>query len=145
MPSPGPETLGAHSQAGGLILWAVCCAQSGQPGPCRLPKGTQQQPPFRGSSVLTWRIPGMGEPGRLQSMGSLELDTTERLHFHFPVAQNPCPEHRAPSLSPELWEAVMRARTDPLSLGLLRLPTGPSLLCHESGPLYGPTPASVPF
>ena len=22
------------------------------------------------SSVLTWRIPGMGEPGRLQSMGS---------------------------------------------------------------------------
>ena len=24
----------------------------------------------------------MEEPGRLQSMGSLELDTTERLHFH---------------------------------------------------------------
>ena len=23
------------------------------------------------------------EPGRLQSMGSLESDTTERLHFHF--------------------------------------------------------------
>ena len=26
------------------------------------------------------------EPGRLQSMGSLELDTTERLHFHFPLS-----------------------------------------------------------
>ena len=25
----------------------------------------------------------MEEPGRLQSMGSLESDTTERLHFHF--------------------------------------------------------------
>ena len=27
--------------------------------------------------------PQMEEPGRLQSMGSLESDTTERLHFHF--------------------------------------------------------------
>ena len=34
------------------------------------------------SSVLAWRIPGMGEPGRLPSMGSLESDTTEQLHFH---------------------------------------------------------------
>ena len=25
----------------------------------------------------------MEEPGRLQSMGSLESDTTKRLHFHF--------------------------------------------------------------
>ena len=25
----------------------------------------------------------MEEPGRLQSMGSIESDTTERLHFHF--------------------------------------------------------------
>ena len=29
------------------------------------------------SGLLTWRIPWMEEPGRLQSMGSLELDTTE--------------------------------------------------------------------
>ena len=34
------------------------------------------------SSTLAWKIPWMEEPGRLQSMGSLELDTTERLHFH---------------------------------------------------------------
>ena len=27
--------------------------------------------------------PWMEEPGRLQSMGSLRVDTTERLHFHF--------------------------------------------------------------
>ena len=32
---------------------------------------------------LTWKIPWMEEPGGLQSMGSLESDTTERLHFHF--------------------------------------------------------------
>ena len=38
------------------------------------------------SSVLAWRIPGTGEPGGLQSMGSLELDTTERLHFHFSLS-----------------------------------------------------------
>ena len=35
------------------------------------------------SSTFAWKIPWMEEPGRLQSMGSLESDTTERLHFHF--------------------------------------------------------------
>ena len=35
------------------------------------------------SSTLAWKIPWMEEPGRLQSMGCEELDTTERLHFHF--------------------------------------------------------------
>ena len=29
------------------------------------------------SSALAWRIPGMGEPGRLPSMGSQESDTTK--------------------------------------------------------------------
>ena len=29
------------------------------------------------SSVLTWRIPGMGEPGGLPLWGHTELDTTE--------------------------------------------------------------------
>ena len=35
------------------------------------------------SSTLAWKIPWTEEPGRLQSMGSLESDTTDRLHFHF--------------------------------------------------------------
>ena len=35
------------------------------------------------SSTLAWKIPWMEEPGGLQSMGSLESDTTEQLHFHF--------------------------------------------------------------
>ena len=34
------------------------------------------------SSTLAWKIPWMEESGRLQSMGSLRVDTTERLHFH---------------------------------------------------------------
>ena len=38
------------------------------------------------SSVLAWRIPGMGEPGGLQSMGSLSRtrlsDFTFTFHFH---------------------------------------------------------------
>ena len=33
------------------------------------------------SSILDWKIPWMEEPGRLQSMGRKESDTTERLHF----------------------------------------------------------------
>ena len=35
------------------------------------------------SSTFAWRVPWTEEPGGLQLMGSLELDTTERLHFHF--------------------------------------------------------------
>ena len=38
------------------------------------------------SSTFAWKIPWMEEPGRLQSMGSLELDTTERLHFQFSLS-----------------------------------------------------------
>ena len=38
------------------------------------------------SSTLAWRIPWMEEPGRLQSMGSQESDTTEQLHFHFSLS-----------------------------------------------------------
>ena len=38
------------------------------------------------SSVLAWKIPWMGEPGRLQSMGSLSQtrlrDFTFTFHFH---------------------------------------------------------------
>ena len=39
------------------------------------------------SSTFAWRIPWTEEPGRLQSMGSLESDMTERLHFHFSLSR----------------------------------------------------------
>ena len=38
------------------------------------------------SSTLAWKIPWMEEPGGLQSMGSLRIDTTEQLHFHFSLS-----------------------------------------------------------
>ena len=38
------------------------------------------------SSTLAWKIPWTEEPGRLQSMGSQESDTTERLHFPFSLS-----------------------------------------------------------
>ena len=38
------------------------------------------------SSTFAWRIPWTEEPGRLQFIGSLESDTTERLHFHFSLS-----------------------------------------------------------
>ena len=34
------------------------------------------------SSILAWKIPWTEEPGRLQSMGSQELDTTEHICTH---------------------------------------------------------------
>ena len=38
------------------------------------------------SSTFAWKLPWTEKPGRLQSMGSLESDTTERLHFHFSLS-----------------------------------------------------------
>ena len=38
------------------------------------------------SSTLAWKIPWTEEPGGLQSMGSLRVGTTERLHFHFSLS-----------------------------------------------------------
>ena len=53
------------------------------------------------SSILGWKIPQTEETGRLQSMGSKELDTTERCHVHFQTsaqrlttAKN-CSQHQA--------------------------------------------------
>ena len=42
------------------------------------------------SSTLAWKIPWMEETGRLQSMGSLESDMTERLHFTFTLKSLTC-------------------------------------------------------
>ena len=38
------------------------------------------------SRTFAWKIPWTEEPGGLQSMGSLESDMTERLHFHFSLS-----------------------------------------------------------
>ena len=38
------------------------------------------------SSTFAWKIPWTEELGRLQSMGLLESDTAERLHFHFSLS-----------------------------------------------------------
>ena len=45
------------------------------------------------SSTLAWKIPWTEEPGRLQSMGLLESDTTERLHFHFHALEKEMATH----------------------------------------------------
>ena len=57
------------------MLFYLCCAKS-------LPENAMASH----SSTLAWKIPWMEEPGRWQSMGSLESDTTERLHFHFSLS-----------------------------------------------------------
>ena len=38
------------------------------------------------SSTLAWKIHGRRSLVDVQSMGSLESDTTERLHFHFSLS-----------------------------------------------------------
>ena len=38
------------------------------------------------SSTLAWKIPWIEEPGGLQSMGSLRVGKTERLHSHISLS-----------------------------------------------------------
>ena len=45
------------------------------------------------SSTLAWKIPWMEEPGGLQSMGSLRVGMTERLHFQFPALEEEMATH----------------------------------------------------
>jgi len=45
------------------------------------------------SSTLAWKIPWMEEPGGLQSIGSLESDTTETLQFHFHALEKEMATH----------------------------------------------------
>ena len=80
------------------------------------------------SSTLAWKIPWTEEPGGLQSMGSLELDTTERLHKRLSgrLSRMSLPPSFLPCWPPSFY----------LSLGkqLLKFQTKPKyhLLCEVS-------------
>ena len=45
------------------------------------------------SSTLAWRIPWTEGPGGLQSIGSLGVGPTERLHFHFHALEKEMATH----------------------------------------------------
>ena len=49
-------------------------------------QGAEQAMASHSSTTLAWKIPWTEEPGRLQFMGSLGSDGTERLHFHFSLS-----------------------------------------------------------
>ena len=68
---------------------------------------------FFHSSSLAWKIPWTEEPGRLQSTGREESDSTERIHFHFSLSctegnGNPlqCPCRENPRDGGAWWAAI---------------------------------------
>ena len=63
------------------LVWGICGNVNNCPSTWKTEKAMALH-----SSTLAWKIPRMEEPGRLQSMGSLESDTTERLHFQFSLS-----------------------------------------------------------
>ena len=87
------------------------------------------------SSTLAWKIPWTEEPGRLQSMGSLESDTTERLHFHFSLScvgegnGNPlqCSCLENPRDGGAWWAAVYGVAQSPTLLKRLSSSSNPNL------------------
>ena len=73
-------------QTSGIHFWAEgskhCCVY----WICSVSESFSEKAMAPHSSTFAWKIPWTEEPGRLQSMGLLELDTTERLHFHFSLS-----------------------------------------------------------
>ena len=63
-----------------MFLWLLT------PHECQYLRDTVEKAMARHSSTFAWKIPWTEEPGRLQSMGSLESDTTEWLPFHFSLS-----------------------------------------------------------
>ena len=57
-----------------LALWETWVRSPDQEEPLEKEMATH-------SITLAWKIPWMEKPGRLQSTGCKESDTTERLHF----------------------------------------------------------------
>ena len=98
------------------------------------------------SSSLAWKIPWTEEPGRLQSMGSLRVDTTEQLHFHFSLScigegngnplQCSClvnPRDRGAWWAAIYGAAQSRTRLTQLSSSSIMLEIRPALHCMPLG------------
>ena len=91
------------------------------------------------SSTLAWKIPWIKEPGRLQSMGSLESDTTEQLHFHFSLScigeGNGNPLHYSCLENPRdggaQWAAVYEVTQSWTQLKRLGSSSSSSRMCFE--------------
>ena len=64
------------------------------------------------SSTLAWKIPWTERPGRLQSMGSLRVGTTEQLHFHFHALEKEMATHSSVLASGESqgWRSLVGCR-----------------------------------
>ena len=81
--------LGFHSQRS-VLSWYLSCSLAEMQWlgetlvlQCMLCQRRKWQPT---PVLLPWKIPWTEEPGRLQSMGSLGVNMTERLHFHFSLS-----------------------------------------------------------
>ena len=95
------------------------------------------------SSTLAWKIPWTEKPGRLQSMGSLESDTTGRLHIHFSLScigegnGNPlqCSSLESPRDRGAWWAAVSGVAQSQTQLKRLSSSSSLSLLNWQAGSL----------
>ena len=106
-------------------------------------------------SSLAWRIPWTEQPGGLQSMGRWELDTTERLHFHFSLScigegnGNPlqCSCLENPRDGGAWWAAVYRVAQSRTGLKRLSSSSSSSSSVYKSipnsltipSPIFSPT------
>ena len=79
LPDPEIKSTSPTLQAGSLPLSHLGSPMLHQVDPTS--KEKKAMAPH--SSTLAWKISRTEEPGGLQSMGSLRVDTTARLHLHF--------------------------------------------------------------
>ena len=58
------------------------------------------------SSTLAWKVPWTKEPGRLQSLGSKESDTTEHTRARLKLLWTSLLTHSVPSPQPDLTKFI---------------------------------------
>ena len=106
----------------------------------------------RHSSTLAWKVPWMEEPGRLQSMASLRVSTTERLHFHFSLSYigegngNPlqCSCLENPRDGGARWAAIYGVAQSQTGLKRLSSNSSSSSAVVQSHALYRPQICFIP-
>ena len=100
------------------------------------------------ASILAWRIPRTEKPGRLQSTGSQESDTTEQLHSLTHSLSNSVGKESAcnagdPGLIPGLGRSPVEGNDNPLQYSCLENPMDRGFAGWSTNVLLDPPTDSV--
>ena len=125
--SKDPQEMNKQTLYFGLLV-------HGPAGRISLADAWKWQPTY---SILTWKIPWAEEPEGLQSKGSQELDTTQRLNHHKFLEQRSLESYRP-------WGRKELVMTDPPFSFLTGYSSLKAVRPHPGRPFFHTQPRSTP-